>query len=101
MECDNSGIEQRRYSEHGELIMRWIESNPHKAGPAEAWVLPARVPVWALVAQLQIEEWDVAGVAAWYELPAEAVQAAAAYYGRHKVAIDTRIGRNRAFFAQL
>lgn len=82
-----------------ELISRWIEANPHKQGEAEAWVLPAHVSVWALIAQLELDGWDLTGVADWYELPVEAVEAAAAYYRRHRAEIDARIARNRAFFA--
>jgi len=84
-----------------EAIGRWIAPNPHKPGPAEAWVLPAHVSVWALVTQLQLDGWDTVGVAADYELPVEAVEAASAYYQQHRIVIDARIARNRAFFAAL
>ncbi len=82
-----------------ELISRWIEPSPHKPGPAEAWVLPYHVSVWALIAQLELDGWDLPGVADWYELPVEAVEAAVAYYERHRAEVDARIARNRAFFA--
>jgi len=84
-----------------ELIARWIEPNPHKPGPADAWVLPGHVSVWAIIGQLQLEDWDVVGVAEWYELPPPAIEAALAYYRQHRADIDARLKRNRAFFATL
>jgi len=82
-------------------IARWIEPNPHKPGPAEAWVLPYCVSEWVIIRQLQIENDDVAEVAEFFEIPVEAVEAAVAYYHRHQAPIDERIARNRAFFAAL
>lgn len=80
------------------LISRWIVPNPHKPDPAEAWVLPAHLSVWAVIAQLELDGWDLSGIADWYELPREAVEAANAYYRQHPVEIDARIARNRASF---
>lgn len=82
-----------------DLITRWIEPNPNKPGPADAWVLPRCVSVWAVVQQLQLDYWNMEFVADDYELPLEAVEAAAAYYKRHKAEVDARIERNRAFWA--
>lgn len=81
-----------------ELIARWIEPNPHKPGPAEARLRGSGVSVWALIGQLQLDDWDVKGVAEDYEVPAEAVSAAVAHYHQHAAAIDARLERNRAVF---
>ena len=81
------------------LIRLWIESNPHKPGPEDAWVLPRYVPIWALIGQLELDGWRTLAVAGDYKLPREAVEAAIAYYRRHRAAIDERIRRNRASFA--
>jgi uncharacterized protein (DUF433 family) len=78
------------------LIARWIKANPHKPQPEEAWVLPHSVSIWAVIAQLELDDWDRAGVADYYELLVEAVDAAIAYYELHRAAIDARIARNRA-----
>ncbi len=85
-------------TEQEALIARWIQPNPHKPGAAAAWVLPHHVSVWAIVMQLQLDGWNVPGVAAWYELPVEAVEAAIEFYQRHKVDVDAKIAHNRAFF---
>lgn len=80
------------------LIARWIESNPHKADAAEAWVQPRCVSVWSIIRQLELEGGNASAVSAVYELPLEAIEAAAAYYEQHKQEIDARIDDNRAFF---
>jgi uncharacterized protein (DUF433 family) len=81
-----------------ELVARWIEPNPHKPRPAEAWVLPRHVSVWAVIRQLELDAWKVKCVAEGFELPVEAVEAAIRYYRRHRADVDARIIRNRASF---
>jgi uncharacterized protein (DUF433 family) len=90
-EAMNAATEQQ-------LILRWITPNPHKPGPADAWVLPGHVSVWAVIRQLELEGGDPASVTEVYELPVEAIEAARAYYLQHKRAVDARIQQNRAFF---
>lgn len=80
------------------LITRWIEPNPHRPEPAEAWVLSGCVAVWVVIRQLELEQWKPQGVADEYGLEVEAVRAAVAYYHRNRDEIDARIARNRAFF---
>ncbi len=82
-----------------QLVARWIEQPPHLTDAAEAKVLPRRVAVWVVIAQLELERGDVSQVTAAFELPHEAVQAAAVYYQLHRADIDARIATNRAFFA--
>ena len=81
-----------------QLVARWIEPNPQRAGVAEAWVLPGCVSAWVIIGQLKLEYWKAEVVAGEYELPLEAINAAIAYYHRHQDAIDTRIAESRAFF---
>ena len=76
------------------LIARYIEPNPHRPGLDEAWLKDYGVSVWALVGYLEAASGDVARVAADYELPREAVDAALAYYRRHKPVIDARLAAN-------
>ncbi|HLH26588.1 MAG TPA: DUF433 domain-containing protein [Chloroflexota bacterium] len=78
------------------LIERYIEPNPHKPGEAEARLRDHGVSVWALVEYWYGVDFDKATVARDYELPAEAVDAALAYYKAHKGIIDARIAVNAA-----
>lgn len=79
-------------------LRRWIEPNSNEPKAAEAWVLPACVSVWVVIRQLQLEGDRSDVVAAMFELPIEAVEAARIYYERNRAEIDARIARNRAFF---
>ena len=81
-----------------QLIAHWIEPNPHHPSLAEAWVLPGHVSLWVVIRQLQLEHWEPEGITEGYGLPAEAVQAAVAYYQRHQAVVDDRIAQSRAFF---
>ena len=74
-----------------DLIAQYIELNPHKPWPSEAWLTKYGVSVWALIAYLRAVEGDVAQVAHDYEVSLEAVQAVLAYYRQHKAVIDARI----------
>ncbi|MGH2352853.1 MAG: DUF433 domain-containing protein [Chloroflexota bacterium] len=78
------------------LIDRWIESNPHKPGKANARVRNYGVSVWALIGHAQAISGDSAQVASDYDLPREAVEAAFAFYRRHKSIIDDRLAANVA-----
>jgi uncharacterized protein (DUF433 family) len=79
-----------------EMIARWVQPNPHKEGPAEAWLPASGVSVWVLINQLHLDGWKVERVAKDYQLPLEAVKAAVAYYERHKEIIDARIALGRS-----
>jgi uncharacterized protein (DUF433 family) len=78
------------------IIARYIEPNPHYPGLDAARVKGYGVSVWSLIAHLHAVDGDVARVAADYALPCEAVEAAIAYYQRHKSLIDARIAANAA-----
>ncbi|MBI3976946.1 MAG: DUF433 domain-containing protein [Chloroflexi bacterium] len=80
------------------LIERYVEPSPYRAGAAEARLRDYGVSVWALVAHYQAAGGDIDRVAADYELPRKAVQAALAYYRRHKASIDARIADHVAAF---
>jgi uncharacterized protein (DUF433 family) len=79
-----------------ELIARYIEQDPHKSGRDEARLVDHFVHVWALVGHYHAVDCDVDRVAADYHLPREAVEAALAYYRRHKAIIDNRLEANVA-----
>ncbi len=78
------------------LIERFIEPHPSKPGISNARLTTDRhVPVWALIGHLDVVDGDADQVAHDYGLPREAVDAALAYYERHKASIDARLVLNR------
>jgi len=80
------------------LIERWIDPNPRRRGAGDARLKEYGVPIWALVGDLPVVDGDVAQLAAAFEVPLDAVQAALAYYRRHKREIDIRLAENSAHF---
>ncbi|MBI2761348.1 MAG: hypothetical protein HYX51_07990 [Chloroflexi bacterium] len=77
-----------------QLIEKWIEPNPHRPGADEAQLTGYGVAVWALVGYLSRMDWNVEAVAQAFDVPCEAVEAALAYYRRHKAVIDNRRAAN-------
>lgn len=77
-------------------LSEYVEENPYKPGPGDAWLKRSAVSVWALVAYLKLSNWDIGYVARIYDLPVDEVEAAAAYYEEHRCAIDARLEANRA-----
>jgi len=78
------------------LIEKWIEPDPYRPGLANARLKEYAVHVWALIGYLPAVDNDVAVAAHDYDVPTEAVEAALAYYARHKALIDDRIAAIRA-----
>uniref|UniRef100_A0A7C3APJ3 DUF433 domain-containing protein n=1 Tax=Thermorudis sp. TaxID=1969470 RepID=A0A7C3APJ3_9BACT len=76
-------------------IERWIEPDPYRPGAQDARVREYGVAVWALIGHLQAVGGNLQRVAADYELPLEAVQAAVAYYQHHREVISARIAANQ------
>ena len=79
-----------------ELIARYLEPNPHKPTLAEAWLKDSGIPVWALIGALPGVDHDPERLADLYGVPVEAVQAALAFYRRHRCLIDARLAENEA-----
>ena len=79
-------------------IAKYIETDPRR-GPAEARLIDSGVPVWIVVDHYRLAAGDIDRVAADYELPREAVEAALAYFEGHEHAIDARIKAHHAAFA--
>lgn len=75
-------------------IAEYIEPNPHYPGIDEARLKGYGVAVWALIAYLPAVDGELACVAADYGVPPAAVEAAYAYYQRHRALIDARIAAN-------
>jgi uncharacterized protein (DUF433 family) len=82
-----------------DLIACYIEESPYYRGADEARLKQYGVSVWALVAYYRGAGQDIDRVAADYEVPREAVEAALAYYRRHAAAINARIASHVAAFA--
>lgn len=75
-----------------------IETYPHPSKSGEAfWRLKdSHVPVWSIIAALLPDRSNKAQVAADYQITAETVDAAWAYYQHHRAAIDAWLLLNRA-----
>jgi uncharacterized protein (DUF433 family) len=75
------------------LIDRYIRLTPGDT-PDRAWLADSGVDVWAIIGYLR--GFSIDETAADYEIPREAVEAALAYYDRHKALIDARLRVNDA-----
>lgn len=76
------------------LIDRYIALYPGTPGVDEAWLPEYGYPVWAIAADyLAGRSVDVS--AREFHIPREAVEAAIAYYHRHRSRIDARLAQNR------
>jgi len=76
------------------LIERHIEWDPHHPGPSDVRLSESWVPVWAVIGHLPSVGGDAEQAAADYELTAEAMAAALAYYEANRGAIDARLAAN-------
>ncbi len=65
-----------------------IALDPHRPGRHRARLVHYGRPIWALIAYLQGNNWDVPQTARDYDLPEEAVRAAVAYYEADPQYID-------------
>lgn len=77
-----------------ELIERYIEPHPDSGSKAEARLKHYYVSVWALAGYFAAGDFAIADIAAAYDLPCEAVEAAFEYYKRYKVILDDRVAAN-------
>lgn len=78
------------------LIDHWIEFHPRKPGPAEARLKVSAIPVWSIVGDVGLAHGDLAELAAAFDVPTDAVEAALAYYEEHRGQLDARIAENLA-----
>ncbi len=80
--------------ERQDLVTKWIRPHPWRRGVEEARLVEPQISVWALIGYLQMVDGDIRRVAADYRIPAEAVEAALAYYEQHRPEIDARLAAN-------
>ena len=78
-----------------ELIARHIEADPRRPGEGNARLKDAGPSVWAIVGHLEGVHGNVRQAADDYDVSREAVEAAQAYYRRHRAVIDARRAANR------
>ncbi|MGH2585195.1 MAG: hypothetical protein ACRDJE_09795 [Dehalococcoidia bacterium] len=79
-----------------ELIAKHIEPNPNKPGADEVRIKGYLTPVWALIGDYRGQGGDIGAVARGYRVPVEVVEAALAYYRKHREIIDNRLAANLA-----
>jgi hypothetical protein len=77
-----------------ELIAEYIRQDPHRPGPANVRLRDSWYPVWAVIGDLFTTDGDIGQTAAAYELPAEEMAAAVAYFRRHRAVIEGRLSEN-------
>jgi len=77
-----------------ERIRRCLEPDPRYLGAAEVRLKGYGVSVWAIVGYWKASPGDLTDVAAGYDVPVEAVEAALAYYHRNREIIDARLDLN-------
>ena len=88
-----------RRTRDDDLIARHIEPSDEHPGPADVRLAGSGVPVWALAGQYVALDGDIAQISLDFDLPREAVEAAIAYYRRHRAVIDARLAANRPSLA--
>jgi uncharacterized protein (DUF433 family) len=81
------------------LIAAYIEPHPTNPGIAEyrLRVEENGYPVWSIIGSLSPEGENIDQIVHDYQISREAVEAARAYYERHREAIDARLAANRAY----
>lgn len=77
------------------LIAAHIHPHPWRHSSSWAVVGERGVPVWAILSRYDPAHDDVAVIAHEYGVPPAAIEAALAYYRRHRAGIDRIIASNR------
>ncbi|MCC7103945.1 MAG: DUF433 domain-containing protein [Chloroflexi bacterium] len=91
-------VQSRQHKTDEQLIERHVDSgwDRYPGGLADARLRDSGVPIWALIGHLRVIGQDTAQLARDYEISAEAVAAALAFYRHHKRVIDARLVLNEA-----
>jgi uncharacterized protein (DUF433 family) len=85
----------RQISPLDHSIDRYIVRSPQTT-PDRALLAGSGIEVWAIIGYLR--GFDIDQTATDYDVPREAVEAALAYYERHRKVIDARLELNDAAF---
>jgi uncharacterized protein (DUF433 family) len=85
--------EQRSDQQADQLIARYIEPYPGRPDPADSRlkIEEGGVPIWALIGALAADGSSKDRVAREYDVHRDAIEAAWAFYQRHRAGIDARI----------
>jgi uncharacterized protein (DUF433 family) len=83
-----------------QLIARHITFRDRYDDLDDARLAECGAPVWVIIDYLNAEQGDIARVAAAYRTSEAEVEAALAYYRRHKPLIDARIEAQIRFFTE-
>lgn len=78
------------------LIARHIGPHPANPGIDEYWLKAPGVSVWAIIGSLEANGGDPDAVARLYHLSRDEMDAALAFYARHRAVIDNRLAQNAA-----
>lgn len=76
------------------LIERHIRPDPNRPGADEVRLVQRGVHLWAVIGDYLAADGDIDQVVEDYGVSHEAVEAALAYYRRHKAIIDNRLAAN-------
>jgi uncharacterized protein (DUF433 family) len=90
----SNALEGAEMAAADDLIARWIYLDDFYPEPSEARLNEYGINVWALIGHLRLVDGDPDRVARDYAIPLEAVQAALAFYRKHRRAIDARLEAN-------
>lgn len=92
-----SSEKAKRQSDHEDrLIGQYVGPHPSNPSKAEYWLTDPGIPVWAVIGQWKAEGENIDETAAAYHISRVAVEAAVAYYHRHRELIDNRLAENEA-----
>jgi uncharacterized protein (DUF433 family) len=88
-----TGTAQQAEQQMDRLIAQFVEPYPGRPDPAEARLKVAEgsVSIWALIGALTKDGENAEAVARDYRVRRAAVDAAWAYYQRHRAAIDAKL----------
>jgi len=70
------------------LVEYWLVRDPYKPGRHNAVIRDSRTHVWAIIADLEGNDWDVASTARARDFPEEAIGAAIAFHDRYRTLFD-------------
>ncbi len=89
-------VRQLTENETDSLIARHIGPHPSNRGTDEYWLKESGIPVWAIIGSMQANRHDADDVATLYHISREEVEAAWAFYLRHRAVIENRLAQNDA-----
>lgn len=80
-----------------ELIARYLEPNPYKPGKANYRLVESGMAMWAFANVLEAENGNLAYIADGWEISPAQIDAAIAFYERHREVVDDQRIANSNF----